>query len=511
MALTLQNSNIDSVFSFRNKTKNYNNAIITVNNNNDKPSSQTQIPYIPPEIINIILFYLKEDKKSLAACSLVNHTFNLHVTRFLYYTVNFTFPFTFQLFAKATNEISNRTCQIRHFDLSGFSTIGLQKSNAAYKNIINPQCIINILRFCPNLVAFSISESLESTITFELLSVLFYECKDLKMLDFCGCSSKQFATNFAKLAESLGKVNITNVINSDDDDDQEVQRHYRFEKVPNNNNNNQSLLLNHIQRISWHECPSLSEYSTIIPILAHMPNITHLDLGGCAISDATLEFLTYETNATTSLTDLSLAKCKNISSPAISSFISQCQELVTLNLYTDKAVLASITEYDLITMITSSPSTKKLKSLNIGSTNITPRVLYAIQESSSNLKHLGIAKANITDISQLTEFVNSMPLLEYVDFTSIGCLSFLNTNNGFVSGLRKDHPLHTIEMCHNLLKKLRAVEGWKINENYTRRWYYARDTPNNVRPDRVYSRKLDITQSGYQKMSKIFQYYAYGV
>ncbi|CAH1760095.1 12793_t:CDS:2 [Entrophospora sp. SA101] len=450
MALTLQNSNINSVFSLRNKTKNYNNAIITVNNNN-KPSSQIQIPYIPPEIINIILFYLKEDKKSLAA---------------------------------STNEISNRTCQIRHFDLSGFSTIGLQKSNATYKNIINPQCIINILRFCPNLAAFSISESLESTITFELLSVLFYECKDLKMLDFCGCSSKQFATNFTKLAESLGKINITNMINNDGDDDQQVQRYYRFEKVPNNNN--QSLLLNHIQRISLHECPSLSEYSTIIPILAHMPNITHLDLGGCAISDATLEFLTYETNATTSLTDLSLAKCKNISSPAISSFISQCQELVTLNLYTDKAVLASITEYDLITMINSSPSTKKLKSLNIGSTNITPRVLYAIQESSSNLKHLGIAKANITDVSQLTEFVNSMPLLEYVDFTSIGCLSFLNTNNGFISGLRKNHPLHTIEMCHNLLKKLRAVEGWKINENYTRRWYYAKDTPNNVRPDRVY-------------------------
>src|SRR5207248_6744119 len=132
--------------------------------------------------------------------------------------------------------------------------------------------------------------------------------------------------------------------NNNNDNNQQEQRYYRFEKLPSSS----STQLNRIERISFHECQSLSEYSTIIPILASMPKITHLDLGGCAISDATLEFLTYETEGTKTLTHLSFSKCKNISSSAISSFISQCQELVTLNLYSEKALLTSVTEYDLI-------------------------------------------------------------------------------------------------------------------------------------------------------------------
>ncbi|CAG8521062.1 31350_t:CDS:1, partial [Racocetra persica] len=77
------------------------------------------IPYIPPEIIRIILDLLRDDKKTLAACALVNHTFNLYATPILYHTIAFTFPHTFTRFVNATNDIKKRCFQmIRHLDLS---------------------------------------------------------------------------------------------------------------------------------------------------------------------------------------------------------------------------------------------------------------------------------------------------------------------------------------------------------------------------------------------------------
>src|ERR1051325_1691373 len=93
-----------------------------------KKSNAKNVPYVPPEIIRIVLGFLIDDKKALAACALVNHTFNLHVTPVLYHTVSFSFPRTFTLFANVTVGESQRSRMVRHLDLSGFSTMGLQKS-----------------------------------------------------------------------------------------------------------------------------------------------------------------------------------------------------------------------------------------------------------------------------------------------------------------------------------------------------------------------------------------------
>src|SRR6266498_3151598 len=251
------------------------------------------IPYVPPEIIRIILGLLKDDKKTLAACALVNHTFNLHVTPILYHTVSFSFPYTFTLFANAIIGESQRSRMIRHLDLSGFSTIGLQKSNAAIQTVVTPEILINILRSCTMLEAFSVSETLESSITFEVLQVLAFECKKVKTLDFCGLSTKQFGTALASLAEVMGRAKVIQYYENEDDD---IPSH-SFQKVNH-------ITLPHLQRLSLHECPIVSEHSTILTLLAHAPNITHLDLGGCSISDMTLDFLATETNVPKTLTHL---------------------------------------------------------------------------------------------------------------------------------------------------------------------------------------------------------------
>ncbi|KAG9303624.1 hypothetical protein G9A89_018520 [Geosiphon pyriformis] len=454
---------------------------------------------LPPEIIRVILVLLKDDKKTLAACARVNHTFNLHATPILYNTITFTFPHTFTQFANVINEVTHRSRLIRHLDLSTFSTLGLQKSQVEIQNVVTPQNLISILQSCPMLEAFSVSESLESTITVEVLKTLLFECKNLKALDFCGCSNKDFVRAMNEFAVAvLGRVEILQYQTVTDEEFQ-----YNFKKF--------TPLFPNIKRLSLHECPMLSEHSTILSLLAHMPNLTHLDLGGCSISDLTLQFLTTETNTTLTLTHLSIAKCKNVSSDAIAQFISQCVRLEHLNLGGEAM---AISEWDLVTIV-SSPSAKNLRFLDIGSSHITQRVLYAIQKNCSvSLKNLGLGKADLTAMTNISTFLTSMQQLNYVDLTNIPCLNQLNTNI-LISKIQKDpnHQLHTIEMDQSLLKKLHAIPGWNIDQNQGRRWYYGRKKAQsgNIRSDRVHGRKLDLMDCGKDGMSKIFQYYSYGV
>ena len=66
------------------------------------------------------------------------------------------------------------------------------------------------------LEAFSASESLESSITSEVLQVLAFECKNIKSLDFCGMSTKQFGLAvFVSLAKVMGRIEC--VQKTDDD------------------------------------------------------------------------------------------------------------------------------------------------------------------------------------------------------------------------------------------------------------------------------------------------------
>ncbi|CAG8619197.1 33309_t:CDS:1 [Racocetra persica] len=386
---------------------------------------------------------------------------------------------------------------VRHLDFSTFSTCGLQKCSSAIQNVVTPDLVIHILRSFPELKAFSISESLESVITLDVLKVLFLECKNIKIIDFCGCSSKQFGNALEKFTHLIGRVKIDQFHNDNDNEDTAVT----FQTIDN-------PLLFHLQRLSLHECPIISEYSTIIPLLAHAPNLTHLDLGGCSISDLTLNFLA-GSNAPSKLSHLLLAKCKNISSSSISSFISKCSQLEALNLYGERDISTAIKECDLITIL-HSPNVKNFRTLDIGSSQITPLILTAIKENCSSLENLGISKAQITNINLVKELLTAIPTLQYIDLTSIPCFNLLNTNSIFSSIAKKKHSIHTIEMSQSLLKKLCAVDGWKIDVNYGRRWYYSRETQGCViKPDRVHGRKLDITEYGPEYMSKIFQYYSF--
>jgi hypothetical protein len=384
---------------------------------------------------------------------------------------------------------------VRHLDLSSFSTMGLQKSPIATQFVVTPEILISILRSCINLEAFSVSESLESTITVDVLKTLLFECKNLKSLDFCGCASKEFGTAMNALVSSLGRVQI---LPFQETADSEIQ--FAFVR-------NVSPALPHIKRLSLHECPILSEHLAIIQLLAHTPNLTHLDLGGSSISDLTLQFLTTETKITNTLTHFSIAKCKSLSSDAIATFISKCQKLQHLNLYGEAM---SISEWDLCTIL-NSPYAKNFSSLDIGSSHITPRVLHAIKENCAHsLKHLGLAKAEISTLDNMAAFLESMPELQYVDLSNVSCLKMINTNNLIVKLISS--KINTIEMSQSLLSKIQPILGWKIEQSYGRRGYYYREQQqSSTRPDQVHSRKLNMVGNEKVEMSKIFQYYSFGV
>ncbi|CAG8706236.1 1014_t:CDS:1, partial [Acaulospora morrowiae] len=106
----------------------------------------------------------------------------------------------------------------------------------------------------------------------------------------------------------------------------------------------------------------------------------------------------------------------------------------------------------------------------------------------------------------------TMTNLQYIDLTSVPCFNTFTTY-GFLSNLGKNHQIHTIEMSESLLKKLMAVNEWKIDEHCGRRRYYFRETQETQanRPDRVHARKLDVIDCDPERMSKIFQYYSFGI
>ncbi|CAG8464323.1 8752_t:CDS:1 [Paraglomus occultum] len=453
-----------------------------------------RLPYIPPEIIRIVLSFLKNDRQALAACARVNSTFNLHVTPILYSTVSFAFPYNFSLFANTVNYPTYRTQWIKHLDLSAFSTIGLQKSYASLQNIVDPSTLVKIFRTCSSLESLSVSESLEEALTFDVLKTLFFDCNNIKTIDFCGFSRKTFTDAMNRLTAQMGRPQITY-----------DESGYKF-VTP-------AALFPHIKRLSLHECTTLGEYNVIIPLLAHSPNLTHLDVGGCSITDVTLRFMMDYTNIPNTLTHLSTAKCKALSFDGIADFVEQCQSLVHLNVYSDRPVTTALTEQSLI-RIMRSQTMKNIETLDIGSTYIMPSVLRAIKENcSTKLKKLGLANAPITSLACITDFLSSMPQLEYVDLTNVPCLNLITTNTLLTSLIKNEsHQIHTIELSQALLGKLGTLPKWKIVKNYGRRWYYAKiERKDGIKADRVHGRKLDITETGPERMSNIHQYYSFGV
>ncbi|CAG8673810.1 8882_t:CDS:2, partial [Funneliformis mosseae] len=162
--------------------------------------------------------------------------------------------------------------------------------------------------------------------------------------------------------------------------------------------------------------------------------------------------------------------CKHISSEAITSLIIRCENLRVFNIYD---IATAISEYDLITILRSQTA-KRFQSLDLGLSYVKSHVLHAIQ---------------------------------YIDLTGVKCLTPISIR-GLLDNLQKNHSLHTVEMSKSLLKNLCVIKGWKINDNFSIRYCYTKLSHGE---GRVHLRKLDVAESGLERMSKIFKYYSFDV
>ncbi|RUS13355.1 hypothetical protein BC937DRAFT_95438 [Endogone sp. FLAS-F59071] len=444
-----------------------------------------KVPTLPLEIHQLILAKVHDfddPRPTLIACTLVNHTYNLYATPLLYNSVSIASPRPFGALLKIANEAAEvptkawKLSQIRHLDLSSYSTVGSHKAAADTKHMVTPEALLTLLSVCVNLRAFLVGESLERMLTENVVMSLM-SCKHLTTVDFVGCSGRHFTKAMVTLAASLEARSeetvheqqqqiqqqqqqqqamarqLEEVVFENKDIDQasssrsseNTSRRNSMSSVTSNDNSSGSAcstivssptsptftslppwlavpdsqptvtrLPANLTRIGLHDCPTLPEPTVLVPIFSRMtPTLTHLDLSNTKVTPAVLT-----TIPTTYLTHLNLQKCKGLTCDALVPFLQRCDRLEYLNLYADpKAGGSSFCEDCILTILATCPAVgTTLRQLDLGgaSLGITDRVLIAIgRYAGSKLRSLGVAGAK-----RVTLQGGILPLLQTAEIKS---------------------------------------------------------------------------------------------
>lgn len=447
-----------------------------------------KVPTLPLEIHQLILSQVQDfddPRPTLVACTLVNYTYNLYVTPLLYKSVSITSPRGFGALLKIANEAAEdptkawKLSQIRHLDLSGYSTIGSRKAAADTKHLVTPEALLTLLSVCVNLRAFLVGESLERMLTENVVMALM-ACKHLTTVDFVGCSGRHFTKAMVTLAASL-EAQTEETVHKQQQQVQQQPTAHQLEEVmfedkkidqasssrssentsrrnsvssvtSDDNGSVYSTVVSsptsptltslppwlaaptsqptvtrlpaNLTRIGLHDCPALPEPTVLIPIFSRVtPTLTHLDLSNSKVTPAVLT-----TIPTTHLTHLNLQKCKGLTCDALVPFLQRCDRLEYLNLYADpKTGGSSFCEDCILTILTTCPAVgTTLRQLDLGgaSLGITDRVLTAIgRYAGSKLCSLGVAGAKRVTLQggilPLLQAAKVKSSLKYIDLTDV--------------------------------------------------------------------------------------------
>lgn len=192
---------------------------------------------------------------------------------------------------------------VRRFDFCHFnpSTLFETASERSQARNLTSDTLLQALDLTPHLQEFLAQEHIDDDLDARVLRKLFFGFERIQALDFCGCSAASFRDSF------------TSTILSADW--------------------SQSPLL--LKRLSLHRCNTLAP-PVLEALLAHLPEVTHLDLAGTRITDAALAGIPRSAR----ITHLNLAKCNNLSADGIMAFVSTHPavtrgSLVWLSLATD--------------------------------------------------------------------------------------------------------------------------------------------------------------------------------
>lgn len=203
---------------------------------------------------------------------LVNSGFHYLCSQYRYRYCKFIRSFSFSKFLMNLINQPELGDFVQYLDFQEFTAVGLGKSVESIFKIPNLTnvTLLKCLQLCSsNLKALLLSESVDTDISFEILSHIFNDMPSLKTLDFCGFSNDQ-------LIEYFDQLEIKN-------------------DLP-------------IENLSFHECLNFPTF-VFDKIFMHAPNIKKLDLSHTQV---TLKSLTNFLNTDTRLTHLSLKRCSQL-------------------------------------------------------------------------------------------------------------------------------------------------------------------------------------------------------
>ena len=435
---------------------------------------------MPFEILDAIFSYLAQDidpesyaprNRDLNYCSQTSRTLHAATLSVLYRHVTLPHSITFQKVMSFIEKYPALGTLVRRLDFSHYTSVGFGRTRQMSNEIPNvtPKSLLKALTMCVNLKEFQVHEALDDEINEQVLHKLF-KMPSIHALDFCGCSSRAFVSNFSSVVE-------TSMLESS---------------------------LSSLKRLSLHDCSTIQApvFEALMPRLI---TLTHLDVARTLISDEALLAIPKKAP----LTHLNLGRCTRVTGPAVVEFLATHEtakhSLLYLNLMSEPSRYCLLSENDLTSLIPLLPST--LRSLTLGGSEITATHLSSLVPLTKHLEELSLAHAKIAvkDVNSLFTPIqpssNSDELtqaelewqpctLRYIDLTGVSAISQAEL---FASSclLMSPHsyPLEVIELGDTVVKNLRERTrnvkglGWVVRELGRRGWFVRLPGANERRDD----------------------------
>lgn len=404
----------------------------------------------------------------LMALLLASRTLHAATLNTLYRHITIPHSRIFRKFLTTVTEYPSLASIVRRLDFSHFnpSTIFSTASERAQTRNLTSETLARCLELTPYLQEFLAQEYIDEDLSTEVLRKLFFEMSRLQALDFCACSSAAFRNSFRALLEEQWPAQLN------------------------------------ISRLSFHKCISLPSavFETVLPRLG---KITHLDLAGTRVTDASL--LSIPVSAR--ITHLNLAKCRELTSQGVVKFITTHpavkDSLTFLSLAMDANSHLLLGKEDIDALLPCLP--QSLRSLSLKGSRMDQSHIPLLVALSQSLEELAIGRGlELGDIHQLfySEGEWLPHHLRYLDISDV------EYKIGSASDLLKpaSAPLHVIEIderaYERAAKTRKTLErvGWTAKEFGSRYWLVRLNADGTTHDDGARWWKLGAESWGMRKV-----------
>ncbi|KAF9520831.1 hypothetical protein BS47DRAFT_1374647 [Hydnum rufescens UP504] len=275
---------------------------------------------------------------------------------------------------------------VRHLDFNHFRTIGMRRyvGDGLHSRFVTGQRLDKLLKELPNLMAFGATEFMDSAMSTEVLSELFLR----------GSSMRPIARGRGAVPNSEDELQ--------EEEDEERLADYRPIQAIDLCGCVSSVFVNALQHFV--ESQGLGMVPTEGGLSRPRRSFTGLKRLGLR---ELLHIL--GTSSTLRLQSVALARCTRLTRESITSFLIEghsTHDITELSLYGDLTFPSSLTEEDLMRIVTEAPCFKsgRMEYLDLSSGPVTPAILIAFSTQPS-LRSLGLSHIPTLSLSAISSFV----------------------------------------------------------------------------------------------------------